>query len=160
MTFRHALLHPFFGTGFAGAQATYCFAWESFRGLRKTLTKRKEIQMKTRTNLRLQEETARCFSPTILLAQSLENCSLGRSGDSAKRLMTAVLNQALEDFEENVFTKQPSGRSLYRQARDWIFDETEELLFSFKSICRHLGFDPDYLRCQLLRASARKLRIS
>jgi hypothetical protein len=74
--------------------------------------------------------------------------------------MMAILNEALKDFEDNVSMNQRSGRSLYRQAKNWIFEETEEWLFSFNSICRHLGFDPNYLRCQLLRASARKLRIS
>ena len=116
--------------------------------------------MTIRTNFQIQQETALRFRPTILLPHYLENCSLGRNGDPAKRLMMAILNEALKDFEDNVFTKQRSGRSLYGQAKDWIFDETEEWLFSFNSICRRLGFDPNYLRCQLLRVSARKLRRS
>jgi hypothetical protein len=74
--------------------------------------------------------------------------------------MMAILNEALKDFEENVSTKQRSRRRLYRQAKNWIFDETEEWLFSFNSICRCLGFDPNYLRCHLLRASVRKLSSS
>ena len=116
--------------------------------------------MKTRANFEIQQEPALCFRPTTLLPHYLENCSPGRNGDSAKRLMMAILDEGLKDFEENVLTEQRSERSLYRQAKDWIFDESEEWLFSFNSICRCLGFDPNYLRSELLRTSARKLRIS
>ena len=71
--------------------------------------------------------------------------------------MIAVLQKAIVDFEENVSAKTGRRRNLFREAKDWIFDEATNWLFSFENICAVLGLDPDYVRGRLLRWSASKL---
>jgi hypothetical protein len=99
--------------------------------------------MQTRTNVKIEQEIALRFKP-------------GR--DPAKRLMTAVLREAMMDFEENVLAKSKTKRKLYRQAKDWIFDEAEDWVLSFENICRGLGLNPNDLRYKVLCSGARKLR--
>jgi hypothetical protein len=109
--------------------------------------------MQTRTNTKIEQEMAFRSNPSIVLHHYLEP-------DPAKRLMMAILREAMTDFEENFSAKNRTKRNLYRQAKDWIFDEAEDWLFSFKTICRSLRLNPDDLRCQLIRSGARKLRFS
>jgi hypothetical protein len=117
-------------------------------------------EMQTRTNAKIEQEIGLRLKPGRLLPHYLDHHRMARSLDPAKRLMIAVLREAMTDFEENVLAKRKTKRNLYRQAKDWIFDEAEDWLFSFENICRCLGLNPNDLRYKLLRSGARKLRFS
>jgi hypothetical protein len=69
----------------------------------------------------------------------------------------ALLRQAIADFQDNVAAQSRNNKKRFREARDWIFDEAGEGLFSFENICAVLGLHPNYLRGGLLLSSARKL---
>ena len=104
--------------------------------------------------------TTRTDPAKILPPQHFECHGRSVNLPPAKGLMLAILRKAIIDFEENVAAKNGRRRSLFRQAKDWIFDEGTAWLFSFENICRVLGLHPDYLRGGLLLASAKKLRCS
>ncbi len=49
-------------------------------------------------------------------------------------LMRAIILRVIDDYN--------SAGELHKSAVEYLSDEDEEYVFSFKSICRYLGFDP------------------
>jgi len=62
------------------------------------------------------------------------------------RLLWAVLEHGIEQYQKNVTATGRRGRRLFREAEDWIMRDDPTWLCSFMNICHVLGFDPDYLR--------------
>lgn len=67
--------------------------------------------MQNRTDLQIEEKIAFLFRPDVLLAPQYF-ARLGRSGnlDPARRLMIAVLQEGIFDFEKNVSPKARAPR--------------------------------------------------
>jgi len=68
-----------------------------------------------------------------------------------KRLMLAVLEDAVAVYRKHVHIKQAGGRTLFTEAEEWILSEDQEWPFSFVNICHQLDLDPDYIRGGLAR---------
>jgi hypothetical protein len=66
--------------------------------------------------------------------------------EGEERLMLAVLDSAVEDFQKYVLARHTSGKKLFQQAEEWFFDKDSEGLFSFESICETLGLHPGPIR--------------
>lgn len=95
---------------------------------------------------------ARIMEPdTCLPSQFWGNRGLSRQLDGEKRLMIAILKDAVECLEKYRGATSVSGRELYQNALEWVEDKGTGWLFSFDNICGLLGFDPDYLRDFLLK---------
>ncbi len=95
---------------------------------------------------------ARILEPDIFLpSQFYGSGGLSRQLEGEKRLMIAVLKDAVECLEKYRSARSSVGRSHYENAIDWIKDTDAEWLFSFTNICDLLGFDPDYMREVLLK---------
>jgi hypothetical protein len=58
--------------------------------------------------------------------------------EGEERLMLAVLESAVEDFQKYVVARSTAGKKLFQQAEEWFFDKDGEALFSFASICETL----------------------
>ena len=69
-----------------------------------------------------------------------------------KRLMLAVLTDAIDVFLKNRDRLDARAHRLYVETADWIRAEDADGLFSFVNICETLGLDPSCLRRGLLRA--------
>ena len=67
-----------------------------------------------------------------------------------ERLMLAVLQDAVECFQENVLAQSPSEEKLFQEAEDWILAKNSDWLFSFENICETLQLNPGYIRRGLL----------
>jgi hypothetical protein len=115
--------------------------------------------MRNETHLSIEENVASSlFQPDILLpAQHLEIFSTKTSLESEKRLMLAVLEEAVLCFQKYIFVGDRRGKARFRDAEEWIMEENSDWLFSFENICQVLGFDPDYLRQGLLHWKEKKL---
>ena len=88
------------------------------------------------------------LDPTdIGLAEAVYKKNL-REGE--ERLMLAVLESAVEDFQKYILARHTCGKKLFQQAEDWILDTDSEELFSFKGICETLGLHPDHIRKGLM----------
>jgi hypothetical protein len=74
-----------------------------------------------------------------------------------RRLMLAVLQEAVDCFQENVFGRGRKAEELFKEAEDWFFDDDQEWPFSFLTICETCGLDPDYFRSGLLRWKERAI---
>jgi hypothetical protein len=62
--------------------------------------------------------------------------------EGEERLMFAVLENAVECFQNNVFARRPSRKQLFQEAEEWFLDTENEALYSFEKICETLGFHP------------------
>ena len=70
--------------------------------------------------------------------------------EGEERLMLAVLQDAVECFQENVLSQQPWEKKLFQEAENWVLAKNTDWLFSFESICETLQLHPDYIRRGLL----------
>lgn len=104
------------------------------------------------------EDTVSLFQEDILLpAQFLETLCRKTPLDPEKRLMLAVLNDAVCCYQSHLQARDRKGRRLFQEAEEWILDQDGDWPFSFENICETLGFDPGYLRAGLLRWKERSL---
>jgi hypothetical protein len=102
---------------------------------------------------------ARILEPdTLLPAQFYGERGLPRKLDGEKRLMLAILRDAVECLEKYRRAKNIAGRELYQNALLWIGDKNTHWLFSFTNICDLLGIDPEYLRAFLLKREYRLVK--
>jgi hypothetical protein len=104
---------------------------------------------------------ARILEPdTCLPSQFYGSRGLSRQLDGEKRLMIAVLKDAVECLEKYRSTRNGTGQELYDNSLAWIADAGTDWLFSFDNICGLLGFDPDYTRDFLLKRERQLARPS
>ena len=72
------------------------------------------------------------------------------SREGEERLMLAVLESAVEDFQKHVLSKDEKERKLFQKAEEWFFEKERDQLFSFEYICAILRLAPAYIRRGLL----------
>lgn len=95
---------------------------------------------------------ARILEPDIFLPSQFYGAKgLSRQLEGEKRLMIAILKDAVECLDKYRGSQNGLGQGQYQDALDWIQDEGTDWLFSFTNICDLLGFDPEYLRGVLLK---------
>jgi hypothetical protein len=99
---------------------------------------------------------ARIVEPDVFLPSEFYGSGgLSRQLDGEKRLMIAILKDAVECLNKYRGARSSFGSSQYENALEWIEDEGTHWLFSFNNICDLLGFDPDYLRKVLIKKEGR-----
>jgi hypothetical protein len=75
-----------------------------------------------------------------------------------KRLMMAVLEDALRCFQNNATTASGPRKRLYAEAEEWLCGDNSDGPFSFNTVCETLGIEPHYLRSGLLQWREEQLR--
>ena len=80
--------------------------------------------------------------------------------EGEERLMLAVLESAVEDFQKHVLSKDGKERKLFQKAEEWFLEKDSGALFSFVSICETLQLHPDYIRQGLMLWKEAKLKTS
>jgi hypothetical protein len=92
------------------------------------------------------------LEPEVVLPSQL---SAGVRDDASlrpeKRLMLAVLEEAVADFQKHVVATSRQGERLFREAADWFADDDRSWPFAFESICEALGLEPSWVRQGLAR---------
>ena len=102
---------------------------------------------------------ARILEPDVFLpSQFYGTSSLSRKLEGEKRLMIAILKDAVECLDKYRGSRSSSGRGHYLNALEWVQDKSTDWLFSFTNICDLLGFDPDYMREVLLKRENKYVR--
>jgi hypothetical protein len=66
-----------------------------------------------------------------------------------RRLMLAVLQEALHTYLKYYHARTPHGRRLSEEARQWFWARESAGLYTFECICQHLRLDPASLRQRL-----------
>jgi hypothetical protein len=80
--------------------------------------------------------------------------------EGEERLMLAVLDSAVKDFQKYVLARHSSGKKLFQQADEWFLGKDSNELFSFESICETLGLHPNRIRKGLMVWKEAKLKVS
>jgi hypothetical protein len=106
----------------------------------------------------IQENIASLFQPdTTLAEQYFDNLRRRTVLQPEKRLMLAILEDAIDTFQENVLAESGKAKIRFDQAEEWILERDQDWIFAFESICEELGLDPRYLRQGLLRWKQQQL---
>lgn len=105
----------------------------------------------------MDERIASLFEPdTLLSAQYFENLRRKTLLEPEKRLMLAILEDAINCYQDHLLAQRSKAKKLFTEAEEWILDKSSDWLFSFDSICDTLGFNPEYVRQGLLRWMEKK----
>lgn len=70
------------------------------------------------------------------------------------RLILAVLEDAVNCFQDNIFAVNKKRIQLFKEAEDWFVSDDASWIFSFVSICSLLQLEPGYFRQGLNRWAA------
>ena len=109
--------------------------------------------------LSVEEKVSSLFqTDTLLPDQYLDTFRRKTHLEPEKRLMLAVLEDAIACYQKYVLARDGKGKTLFRDAAGWIEEEEADWLFSFENICEILGFNPRYVRDGLMRWKEAKLR--
>jgi hypothetical protein len=90
---------------------------------------------------------AAIFQPdTLLPSQFFDRVRRRTEHDGERRLMIAVLEDAVDVYRKQAAATDERGAQLFAEAEEWIEDPDRSWLFSFQNICDVLDIDADYLR--------------
>jgi hypothetical protein len=74
-----------------------------------------------------------------------------------RRLMVAMLVDAIRCFQTKVGARQPAKRREFVEVRSWIFSDKDNRFFSFGAVCEALEIDPKAIRKELVHWADKKL---
>lgn len=98
------------------------------------------------------EKLASLFQPdTVSPEQYYQNFRRKTVLEPEKKLMLAVLDDAIRCLHDNRSAQASEKKKLYDEAAQWVGARGGDWIFSFDNVCEALGFSPDYLRQGLLR---------
>jgi len=106
----------------------------------------------------VEEKVVSLFEPDMLQsAQYMENLRRKTPIEPEKKLMLAVLEDAINCFQANVMAERGRPKKLFNETVGWFLDRDDDWPFSFESVCGVLRLNPDYVRRGLLRWKEKKL---
>ena len=109
------------------------------------------------TALMPEEKIASLFQPDTLLSdQYFENFRRRTVLQPERRLMLAVLQDAIRCYQDNLFTRNRKRKKLFLDTEEWISAIDRDWVFSFEAVCETLGLNPEYVRQGLLRWQDRR----
>jgi hypothetical protein len=119
---------------------------------------REVVIMNNEASLSVEEKVASLFQQdTLLPAQYFDTFRRKSHLEPEKRLLLAVLEDAITCFQKYASARDSRGKALFMDAEEWIFAENQDWLFSFESACEVLGFHPKYVRAGLTAWKQNKL---
>jgi hypothetical protein len=83
---------------------------------------------------------------TILPPQFFDRLIIDASLQPEKRLMLAVLEDAVGTFQKHAGTPNRRGQRLFAEAEDWFTSDQTDWPFAFVNVCEALSIEPEYLR--------------
>jgi hypothetical protein len=110
------------------------------------------------TGLSMEERVTSLFQPdTLLPEQFLDTFRRKLYLEPEKKLMLAILEDAVACYQKYIFARDGKGKALFRETEQWVEDKGGDAIFSFNSVCEVLSLDPNYLRLGLRRWKANAL---
>jgi hypothetical protein len=99
------------------------------------------------------EETQRWFGQNdVLCMHEYLQVYQGRpSYTPERRLMAAVLRDAIDCYITDCFTVNRHKKRSFREAEEWFFSGDDHGVFSLYNVCGILNIDPGYIRRMLVR---------
>jgi hypothetical protein len=101
---------------------------------------------------------ASLFQPDSLLpAQFFAALKQKAHACGERRLMVAILEDAVDCFQKHILAMDHRSRHLCVEAEKWFLSDDDSWPFSFVNICHALDLHPGFLRRGLLTWKARQL---
>jgi hypothetical protein len=114
--------------------------------------------MMNETSLGAEERLASLFQPDTLISEQYLDTFRRRSHlEPEKRLLLAVLEDAVACFQKYVSARDPRGKAMFHEAEEWILESGSDWLGSFENVCEVLGMNPHYVRQGLIGWKKKKL---
>lgn len=90
------------------------------------------------------------YQPDTLIAfEYFSHVRKKKSLEPEKRLMLAVLRDAIYCFKRAVVKGRLRAKSEFCEAEEWFWEDGENWPFSYKNICNEIGLDPSGIRNKL-----------
>ena len=100
----------------------------------------------------MEEKITSLFEPdTLASAQYFQNFRRKTWIEPEKRLILAMLEDAVTCFQIYLTARSGRGKRVFNEAEEWIMIKDDDWIFSFESVCEMLGFNPEYVRQGLRR---------
>jgi hypothetical protein len=80
----------------------------------------------------------------------IEQLSRKSFREGEERLLYAMVENAIEDYQKYVSAMDKKGKELFQQAEEWFFETDSSSEFSFENICDYLKLNACYVRKGLL----------
>lgn len=99
-----------------------------------------------------EDKVASIFQTDVLLSeQFLGNFRRRTYLEPEKRLMFAVLEDAIRCYQDNFISRSGKKKRHFEEVREWMLSEDGDWVFSFENVCDVLGVNAAYIRQGLLR---------
>lgn len=99
------------------------------------------------------------LQPDVMLpAQFFQSLRTKGRFDGERRLMIAVLEDAVNCFMKQLHATDPKARQLFLDADAWITADDRTWFFAFENVCDALDLNPDYVREGLFKWRAAERR--
>jgi hypothetical protein len=93
------------------------------------------------------DRLAGLFEPDVLLPAQFFAAFRREGGLERERLlMLAVLEDAIDCYQKYSHSRDPRGRQMFDEAREWVTSCDRTWLFSFENICDTLEISAEYVR--------------
>lgn len=110
-------------------------------------------------NAGLDDKALAVFQPDTLLSDEFLSTFRRKSPlEPEKVLMLAILEDAVNCFQDNLGATCKRKKTLHAEAEEWILDDDRAYFFSFGNVCEALGYDTQYVRSGLIRWKHSALR--
>ena len=120
--------------------------------------------MDARVARMVEDHSASLFGPdTLVPAQYFDRVGGDAAFQPEKRLMLAVLEEAIATYQRHVMGTTRRSARLVEEVEEWVAGVGGEWPFSFDNICAALDLEPEYLRTGMQRwkeAERRNARVS
>lgn len=108
-------------------------------------------------SFKMEEKITSLFEPdTLVSAQYFQNFRRKSCLEPEKRLILAMLEDAITCFQIYLTARTGKGKKLFNEAEEWIMMTDHDWTFSFVNVCETLGFSPEYIRQGLRRWKRKK----
>jgi hypothetical protein len=103
--------------------------------------------MNDRDTLMEERAGAAIFAPdTLLASQYFDPVRRQAARDGERRLMVAVLDDAVHVCLKHAAATDPGHRELFREAEEWIEERDASWFYSFENVCAVLDLEAEYIR--------------
>ena len=107
------------------------------------------------------ERIGSLFQPDTLLGEDYAaNFRRKLPLEPERTLLLAILEDGIRCYQENIHVSGGKRRSLFEEARDWLFSDDTGWFCSFVSICTLLNLEPNYIRRGLRQWETRDRKAS
>ncbi len=115
----------------------------------------------TRPTADIEDKLPHLFEPhTMLPVQFFTGLARRNARNGEKRLMIAILEDAVAVYCKHRDPTTSKARRLFRDTQRWLQSDDRQWIFSFERICEALDLDPQWIRrgLRMRRASVRAAR--